>query len=719
MKKNAWVFAASVAASAIASPASAQSDTEASLDDAIIVTAQRRAERTQDVPISITAITSDALERANVKQLGDIAKLSPATRFDYASNFVQPTIRGIGTAVVTSGGGANVGIYTDGFYSPNPLAADFQLLSVEGIQVLKGPQGTLFGRNTTGGAILVTTSKPRQELRSKMEVSYGRFETIRSSAYISGGLSNAIAVDLEGSYATSNGYLKNIAAGGDPDISGYRNWSIRAGIGIDISDRISFVARYMHQDVDDGSNTSTGILVQDGITYSNINPPVVPASQFPIGYREVSINEPTGFRFKGDVYQLTGNFDFNFADLTSYTQYRKEVSRTYLDQDQTSIPAVSVIIPIVDKTFTQELLLTSKAGSRLSWTAGAFYFRYRDTYDNVQLSVSGSPFFVYSGSDSTTTSLAAYLDITYEVFDHLFLTAGARYSHNKFGNAEQFNAFFGTVNPPSVTNNPITPRLVMRYELSPQASIYGSFTRGYKSGLIDLARTSGPATVDPEKLDAFEAGLKYATRDLTFNVAGWYYNYKDLQVSSYLPTPGGGNLARVDNAATARIYGIEGDVRYQITPDFEISAAGAYVNAKYDKFTDSNRFVFDGGGILVPQLPFDSSGLTMQRSPKLTGSISARYSTDFAGGRLGLSGNLYFTSRVYFDAAEQFRQDGYELLGLRAEWTDPSDQLTLAVYGENLTGSKYLKQFNTGGFGAGWGAPRTWGISLRYDFGQK
>jgi len=707
-------------------PASAQEsesssspqDSSASASADIIVTAQRRAERTQDVPISITSISEDTLTHANVQQLGDIAKLSPATRFDYTSNFVQPTIRGIGTAVTQSGGGANVGIYTDGFYSPNPLAADFQLLNVQSIQVLKGPQGTLFGRNTTGGAILVSTNKPSQDARAITELSYGRFNTVRAQAYVSGGLTDQIAVDLEGGYMRSDGYVRNLVPDGDQHPGGYRNWSIRAGINFELSDAVSFLARYAHNSVNDGTNTATGILVQDGIVYANIRPPAFPESQFPIGYRETAQNEPVRFRLKGDVFQLTGNADLGFADLTSYTQYRSEDGSTYLDQDQTPIKAVSIIIPIENRTFTQELLLTSKPGGRLSWTAGAFYFKNRDTYDGVQLSLGGAPFFTYAASTSTTQSLAGYLDVTYEILDHLFVTGGARYSHDKFGRAQQFSPILGTFNPDPVVNDRITPRVVLRYELSNESSLYASFTRGYKAALIDLARETGPASVRPESLDAFEAGFKHASRALSLNLATWYYNYKDLQVSSYLPTSTGGNLARIDNAATARIYGVEGDIRYHLTDDFTIGASGAYVNAKYKRFPESNRFIFDSTGTLVPQVPFDSSGLQMQRAPKFTASVDGRYEMDLAGGRLGLSGNFYYTSKIYFDAAEQFRQDGYALVGLRADWTDPSDQLTVAIFGDNVTGTKYLKQFNTGGFGAGWGAPATWGVSLRYKYSK-
>ena len=139
------------------------------------------------MPITITALSQEQLTTANVQTLGDIQKLTPALRFDYQTGFVQPTIRGIGTGITTSGGGSNVGIYIDGFYSPNPLAADFQLPEVTSIQVLKGPQGTLFGHNTTGGAILVTTADPSVDPHAEAKVSYGRFDTQKYQAYATGG----------------------------------------------------------------------------------------------------------------------------------------------------------------------------------------------------------------------------------------------------------------------------------------------------------------------------------------------------------------------------------------------------------------------------------------------------------------------------------------------------------------------------------------------------
>lgn len=210
---------------------------QAMADDTIIVTAQRREEAQVDVPITITTLGSKQLETANVQELSDIAKITPGLRFDFQSGFVQPTIRGVGTAVVTSGGGANVGIYIDGFYSPNPLAADFDILSVESIQVLKGPQGTLFGRNTTGGAILVQTSKPDTSANTfEGRASYGRFNEHELQGFGNLAVSDRLAFTVEGQYRAGDGWRRELNTG--RRLGDYENWSVRLGLRAELSDSV-------------------------------------------------------------------------------------------------------------------------------------------------------------------------------------------------------------------------------------------------------------------------------------------------------------------------------------------------------------------------------------------------------------------------------------------------------------------------------------------------
>lgn len=747
MRKTQFLIWASIPALAVSQPAFAQaSDSDAASGD-IIVTAQRRAERLQDVPITITSLDSQKLERANVQQLSDIVKLTPATRFDYQAAFVQPSIRGIGNAVVTVGGSSNVGIYMDGFYSPTPVAGDLQLLNVTGIQVLKGPQGTLFGRNTTGGAVLVTTVKPSTETSGKAELSYGRFNTFGAKAYITTGLTQNIAFDLEGSYRRSDGWVHNKIAAGPEHPGRAESWSIRAGLNVELSDKASFLLRYTHQDVNDATQLASTAAVIDGFNYQIRQPNLAPypASQVATGYLEVAI--PTAqesfFRFKGDVFQLTGNFDLGFANLTSYTQYRKEDTLIGEEQDSIAVPISYNTIPVHARTFTQELLMTSKPGGRLQWTAGLFYFRNTENYKYVGFGVDLPTAVGAIGPSSRTQTFAAYLDLTYQLADKLFLTAGARYSHDIFDRAGIFvPGDVQILSYPAAKGDTVTPRAVLRYAINDQTSVYASYTRGYKSAIVDVvSKFLNPAAtgaIKPEKMDSFEIGVKHASGPFSFNVSAWYYKYRDLQVSFY---PFG--LSLIKNAERARVKGIEADMRVEPVPGLTLTASGAYVDAKYSQFTDGSPFfVCNGNGVAVPSDlagrtttdPFacsaatagqwvavtgtDLSGKQMQRAPKFSATLGANYEFKLGGGKANLGISLYHTDSFYFDAAQQFRQPAYDLVGLRAEWTDPSDHYTLAVYGDNIAGAKYYTQVipHAPAPSAIWGAPETWGVSVKAKF---
>ena len=221
--------------------------------DEIVVTAQRRDEKSLDVPITVTSLSPSVLETANVQDLSDIAKITPGLRFDFASGYSQPTIRGVGTAVVSSGAVGNVGIYVDGFYSPNPIATDMQLLKTRSIQVLKGPQGTLFGRNTTGGAILVQTADPSTEASGEVKFSYGRYNEFKAQAYGTFGLGENLAMDVEGMYSRGDGFATNI--GTNKRVGDYENWSARVGLKAELSDSISVLLRYQHNSIDDPTST--------------------------------------------------------------------------------------------------------------------------------------------------------------------------------------------------------------------------------------------------------------------------------------------------------------------------------------------------------------------------------------------------------------------------------------------------------------------------------
>ena len=733
-------------ATALAAPTTvfAQDATASSADTGsaeIVVTAQRRAERSVDVPITVTTLSQDTLSTANVQDLSDIARVTPSLRFDTTGAFAQPTIRGIGTSITTSGGGANVGIYIDGFYSPNPLAADMQLLNVQSIQVLKGPQGTLFGRNTTGGAILIQTADPSEETSGQAKVSYGRFNELRSQGYVTTGIAEGVAVDIEGGYRRGNGFVTNILDGNDK-VGKYRSWNVRAGLKLEFGPA-SLLIRYQHGDVDDPTSLMSNTYVDP--VYGVMKPGFVPDGfgLYTTRPNEVALDRPTYFRSKTDIAQATFKVDLGFADLASYSQYRAENVDASQNLDNTGAPIFQLGLPVKNDTWSQEVLLTSKPGAALQWTGGLFYFSNRDNYftynDTAVTSRDPRGPTRLGGSSTTTVSYAAFVDATYEVSPQFFVTAGARYAHDKVTQA-YFNAGPQRFDVPSISSNRVTPRFVLRYKPSEESSIYASFTRGYKAALIDVGGTCQNLTniptpnnptgagrtcndVKPETINAYEVGFKYDDRKLSLDLSAFYYDYKNLQVSLFLA-----GQANIINAAQAQIYGIDGSIRYEPIDGFQVSAGASWTHARYRDFdiapvyvpctaANAATLICTPGLFGVQLTPLDN--VTMQRVPEFTANVGARYKTLIGGGEFSLSGNLYYTSKVHFGpSGVQFPQKAYEVASARAEWTDPSDTFTLAIWGDNLTNSRYLTavQYNTIGLGANWSSPTTYGVEVGVKF---
>lgn len=724
------VVCALAASPALAQPAqtNVRSQDATEREDEIVITAQRRAERSVDVPITVTTIGEELLETANVEELSDIAKITPAMRFDYAGGYFQPTIRGIGTAVTTSGGGGNVGIYVDGFYSPNPLAADFDLMNVRSIQVLKGPQGTLFGRNTTGGAILVQTGEPSTDTRADFKASYGRYNEFKGQGYATFKIADTIAFDAEGLYRRGDGWRTNISNG--RKVGDFENWTVRFGIKVDLTDSISVLLRYQHGKIDD----PTPLL-----TASYFGPDIGSGAPFLAGPGQVTFDpdeiasgtnpsDQEFYRGNNDVLQATLRADLGFANFTSYTQYRDEQADSSIELDFSGAELIQLGLPNFNETFSQEFLLTSKPGKPLQWTVGAFYFSNRDTYvvffdyfPIIGIFSRGAEF----GSSSTVKSFAAFVDATYEITPKLFVTAGARYSHDWETDVYSIPAFgvrtdADEADYDAVDKKRVTPRFVIRYKPTDRSSIYASYTKGYKAPILDLGRGI-PIPVRPETITAYEVGFKYDRRGLSFETAAFYYDYKDLQVSIYEQ-----GQASIVNAATSKIYGLEGQVSYDFNENFQINAGAAWVHGRYK--------TFENAPVYERCLPVGSCGLdtfrisgptlrnvTMQRTPAFTGNVAARYRTELASGELQLSGNLYYTSKFFFGPSGiQFPQKGYEVLTLRAQWTDPSERFTLGVWGENVTNSRYQTQvqYNLPGIGANWSKPVTFGVDARVRLGR-
>lgn len=425
---------------------------------------------------------------------------------------------------------------------------------------------------------------------------------------------------------------------------------------------------------------------------------------------------------------MTLRADLGFADFTSYSQYRNEEVDASIELDYSGVEYIQLGLPNDNETWTQEFLLTSKPGTPLQWTAGLFYFQNTDTYrvyfDYFPAIGSFSRCCKF-GSSATAVSYAAFLDMTYEVTPQLFVTAGARYAYDKIKDGYA-QAAFAPVIPVTaaqykqVNDGRLTPRFVIRYKPTSEMSIYASYTKGYKSAIFDFGK-GVPIPVKPETIDAFEVGFKYDNGGLSFETSAFYYDYKNLQVSLYET-----GTATIINAATSEIYGMDAQFRWRVSPAFTVNAGAAWVHARYKKFLNApvyqrcpGVFTCGGGGdtFFVPGTLLRN--VTMQRTPEFTGNIGAVYMADVGGGELTLSGNLAYTSSFYFGPSGiQFKQKGYEVLSLRAQWDDPTDTFFVALWGDNVTNNRYKTQvqYNLPGIGVNYAKPITFGGEIGFKF---
>jgi len=387
----------------------------------------------------------------------------------------------------------------------------------------------------------------------------------------------------------------------------------------------------------------------------------------------------------------------------------------------------------------------SKDYGIFTFLVGAFYLKGNETFEanifeglvpNLPPAPKASIFLQETYGRVEKEILAGYAEVTVQPSEKLFLTAGGRYTRER---QRTFSNSLSGIPQPTIKEYPddpvtfkkFTPRVTARYEVGPRTNIYASWGRGFAGGSCQNAPAYKCNTIAPEKIDAFELGYKYSTRAVSVELSGFYYDYKNLQVSAYLA-----GQANIINAANSKIYGIDGQVSFRLTDAISLNAGGAWTHARYKQFNNAPVYtscsLFPAGsgancldpavlnnGVTFLVIPTTLKNVTMQRTPEFTGSVGARYSTALAGGKLDLSGNLYYSSKFFFGPSGiQFPQDNYATLSLRAQWTDPDDRYTVALYGENITNSRYLTQvqYSNFGIGANWSKPVTYGIELGAKF---
>lgn len=676
----------------------------------IVVTATRREERLQSVPVSVSAVSAKQLEAAGITNPQDLTRVVPNLTIPRTTNRFTPVIRGISSSSVFAGDESNVAVYVDGVYIADQTAGFYDLLETERIEVLRGPQGTLFGRNATGGLINIITKDPSFNPSGNVTARYGSFDTYSVRGYVTTGLTDTLAADVAGYYSESDGYIKDLLRGGKENPS--RAYSIRSKLLFKPTSNFRVRASLTREYRDDP--TGNGVFVVDRNTVGRAaNPNTLIAS----GPRNSALNSEilsVVRATRGDVQMQLQLPKFNIETTTSYA-----VSSSLLQSDTDgSVEAIQETeVRQRTKTLTNELRIVSNSSGNLDWIAGVFVFNNNATSPITIRAGSTQSVALRLGPHVQTDSIAGFGELTYHFSQAFKLTAGLRYTYEKreFSQSVNGNEIFDT----DTSFKKWTPRVALFYELDPRANFYASFSQGFKSGGYNASGTS-PIPVKPEVLNAYEIGLKTDPAPwLRINGAIFYYDYKDLQVSARDPST---ELFLLQNAATARVKGGEIEFTARATPEITFNGGVAYTDGKYRKFPFSQNFnpTLNAAGIPVggnTSVAVDVSGNQMTRAPKFTLSLGGEYAAHTSIGRIGGSTNIFYSSKVYWDTQNSFVQPAYTLLSGEIFW-EPSEAVRLSFWGRNLTDKAVAAQVN---FSTSLTTqvnipPREVGVSARFGF---
>ncbi|WP_068073588.1 TonB-dependent receptor [Novosphingobium lentum] len=792
----------------------------------IVVTAQKRAENIQNVPISITAFTAASLETKGVTDVTAIGNLAPNVTLDAGTPFAGSSavlsayIRGIGQNDFAFNLDPGVGVYLDGVYLARSVGANQDLLDIDRVEILKGPQGTLFGRNTIGGAISINTKKPTSEFGAKFEVTGGRFHRIDTKGVINIPLATGLYSSFSFSTKNNDGYQKQIgfpgfASGvvadnfnyfgsGHPNSFGGENqYSMRGKLLWEATPDLSFTLSgdYLHQNNNgvastvlktftnpaDPSNVfgplyngciagalppfaTAGICnnIVNGTSLGGLvatSPTLFYGDQFIAPSKDTSYATGNNFsRLRNYGGSLTIDLSLGGAALKSVTAYRKLHWQSAEDEDGSPLPILQTSFDENQHQFSEELQLTGKAiENRLNYVFGLYYFNEGGnlhdlvTFPAGLLQIDGQNFL-------RTTNYAGYAHLNYKVTDQLSITIGGRYTHeNKHftGLQSDPNGIFYKLNgyyapttasqaslctagaavpslqgiPPGLfcypnpnniyqvypvapaggfqqSFNNFSPKVGLEFQANPDLLMYASFSRGYKTGgwttrltTPQPAGTSAP-TFGPEKATTYEGGIKsqFLNRKVVFNLAGFYTDYKGIQLNFQV-----GTSPTLQNAGNAHIYGFEAELQARPLPALTIAANLGYTHARYSSLSP-----FVTGVTLASSLP---------KTPEWKFTLSPEYTVDLGDhGSLLFSADYTHTSSLFNDTENTvlLLRPATDVLNASLTYKAPGDHWQLVGGATNITNARYLTTGQNqvaGGLAYGtYSRPAEWFVTGRVKF---
>ncbi len=736
------------AAPALAQPASpsdppqdARSETRV---DEVVVTARRRAESLQDVPVSVTAFSERRLQELQADDLSGIQYATPNLYLDKgdASNAVI-YIRGVGQNDSLAFADPGVGVYLDDVFIARTQAAFLEVFDVDRIEVLRGPQGTLYGRNTIGGAVKFVSTPPPRAWGGYLEVGGGNYGEALVQGRYGGPVTDTLRIKGAFTYQRRDGYAQNLFTGrgdGDKDTLAGRvtvDWTP--------TDRLQFLLNIDgKRDTPSTSQSPVRVTPITGFTGGRLV--TLPALTDP--YRPQTnangLNDLSGYGVS-----LTSRYKVNdHLTLESISAYRGFNFNLKLDTDGSPLPILDILLRQDEEQWSQELRATGTFGA-VTGTAGFYYFRDIDDsfsgYDDGAATIFGFPVTAFgfpttalADTRQRTTSYAGFADLTWAVTPRLSLTAGARYTNEEKRSSRVFENFFnpafsainneppfgkgagvrGTPVSGKADFNAVTPKVSASYKVTPAVLAYVSYSEGFKSGGFDgrAASQFQFQAFRPEFVDAVEAGLKTSWLDgrLVINASYFHNDYTDVQVTSFGADPVTGVFSSLfTNAAAATIQGGEIELSAKPMTGLRVDASLGVLDARYDRFS-----ILNGATVT------DASGRSLVNSPPVSASLAVTYERPLSGridGQAHLDANYRGETATEITDSPLLRQPDYvnlnAFVGLRS--SDGRWEARLGV--KNLSDVAVRRQgFNLAAFPgvqvAFFNPPRTYDVRLIHRF---
>jgi iron complex outermembrane receptor protein len=718
----------------------------------ITVTATRRSESVQSVPISITALGADVLEEAGIRETRDLVGITPNLSQQGSFGHTSPSffIRGIGSTQFNPNANTKVGFYLDDVYMASLSVQGAQIFDVARVEVARGPQGTLFGQNTTAGLVRMITERPQVGAGLDVDASltFGNYGASDQEFAIGFGTGEASAARISVLQQTRDGYQRNRFLGqddGDIDALGWRaQWLWQASDDVDVLVRVhgsndeGQLAPYKQVGLVDPESgdpcprPGLGTGCTDFFGYADSN-------DFHEGQWDV---QDQYTRVDSLGANLTVDWRLPAFTLTSVTAYEKNESKVHEDPDASPNYVMTGNYHGRPKQTSQEIRLTSPV-STLSWIAGVYYFHEaNDTSVGFPIpgfgpgALSGGLTPVVEGlgqvSSMDTDSYALFGSIDYALTDALKLTFGLRYTHET--KDVDYGAWLADVTDVTsmtfFTDRQITDRamvqtidfseqkswdnvsgrLSLAYSFSDDVLGYASIARGFNSGNYNggaLFDQSEATLVDPETLVSYEVGVKSQLGGrLRLNVAAFYYDFTDQQVFVLASGSGGVPVQQLSNAAASTLYGAELEMAWQPLQGLVLQVGAGYTHSEFDEFRTP--------------LGEDLSGRRLPSAPETNVNAMVTYTVPTAVGEFAFAADAKYQSKQYFSVNNDpiLSQDAYTLANARLSWTSSSRHVTATAWVRNLADEDYLAgAFDLASFG--WdqwvvGEPRTYGLTLEY-----